>query len=357
MRTSILRLVCGAFALLPTMLLAQGSSQDFSYAGKTLEMVVPYPAGGGTTLTGQFFSRWLEQHLDGNPTIQVVNIEGASGVIGSNEYALKYPHDGSALLTGAFSSTTPFLFKEEGVMYDLRKFEALAAIPAGNVVYVRTDTGISSAEDLKGQKDQLFYAAARPSGGDLIRVFSFEILGLPVVTNYGYDGRGAARIAFEQGEATVDVQTAPAYISNVQPLVDEGTAAPIYTLGITRDGEVVRDPAFPNLPHTGEVYEMLHGAPPSGPKWDAYKFLVAAGISGSKILWVHADAPDPALRALRNAVDKMAEDPALAAEGQDELGGYDLLRGSDLKRTIDVMLNPSDDTMKVISEFIARQNS
>lgn len=357
MRNILLMLACGGLAMLPASLCAQQPAGDFTYAGKTLEMVVPYPPGGGTTLTGQFFARWLERHLDGQPKIQVVNIEGASGVIGSNEYAQKYPHDGNTLLTGAFSSTTPYLFKEEGVMYDLREFEALAAIPAGNVVYARTDAGITSAADLKGRTEPLYNAAARPSGGDLIRVFSFELLGIPVVTNYGYDGRGAARLAFEQGEATIDVQTAPAYISNVQPLVEEGIAAPVYTLGVIRDGEVARDPAFPDLPHTGEVYEMLHGKKPEGPQWEAYKFLVAAGISGSKILWVHGDAPDAALQKLRAAVEAMAKDPQLAVEGQDELGGYEMLHGSELKRTIDVMLSPSEQTIEVIASFIKRQNS
>ncbi len=341
------------------MLLAlapQAPAQDFTYAGQTVHMVVPYPPGGGTTLTGQFFARWVSEHLDGKPTMQVINIEGASGVIGSNEYELKYPHDGKALLTGAFSSTTPYIFKEQGVLYDLRKLEALAAIPAGNVVYVRKDTGVSSAADLKNLKEPLFNAAARPSGGDLIRVFSFELLDIPVTTNYGYDGRSAARIAFEQGEATIDVQTAPSYLSNVVPLVEEGTAAPLYTLGIIEDGEVARDPAFPDLPHTGEVYEMLHGQKPAGPEWEAYKFLVAAGISGSKILWVHADAPEAALVKLRAAVDAMSEDPRMIEEGKDELGGYAILRGQPLKRMVDVMLNPSDEIIALLNDFIARQN-
>src|SRR5262249_12508670 len=163
-------------------------------------------------------------------------------------------------------------------------------------------------------KEPLFYAAARPSSGDIIRVFSYKLLEIPVTTNYGYDGRGAARVAFEQGEATIDVQTTPAYISNVKPMVDDGVAVPLYTLGEIKDGEVVRDSAFPDLMHTGEVYELLHGKAPSGPQWDAYKFLVAAGVSGSKILWVHADAPPAALEKLRAAVAEMAQDPQLAIE-------------------------------------------
>ena len=335
---------------------AVATAQDGYFEGETLINVVPYPPGGGTTLTGHFFARWLERTLEGNPTVQVVNVEGASGVIGSNEYVLNYEHDGTNLLTGAFSSTTPYIFGEEGVVYDLSQMTALAAVPAGNVVYVRTDTGVSSAEDLS-DAETLFYAAARPSGGDLIRVFSFELLELPVEVNYGYDGRSAARVAIEQGEATIDVQTAPAFISNVEPLVEEGLVAPVYTLGVIEGGEVARDPAFPDLPHTGEVYEMIHGQRPEGPMWDAYKFLVAAGVSGSKILWIHSDAPEEAVQTLKDAVAEMAQNPELAEEGEAELGGYDMLQGEELDQLIEVMLNPSEETKQRILDFIDRQNS
>lgn len=343
-------LAAAAIAALPL----SASAEDGFFEGKTIINVVPYSAGGGTTVTGHFLSRWLEKTLKGNPTVQVVNIPGASGVIGSNEYVLKYEHNGYNLLTGAFSSTTPYIFREKGVEYDLSKMNALAAVPAGNVVYVRTDIGVKSVTDLPKAK-KLFYAAARPSGGDLIRVFSFELLDIPVTTNYGYDSRSAARVALEQGEATIDVQTAPSYIKNVVPLVKDGIAMPVYTLGTIKGGKVVRDPAFPDIPHTGEVYQMIHGKAPSGPRWDAYKFLVAAGVAGSKVLWIHSDAPQAAIDEIKRAVVKMAADPAFVKDGDKALGGYEMLYGEDLDTLIEVMLNPSDEVKQLILDFIARQ--
>ncbi len=329
------------------------AADDFSFEGETLRVVVPYPPGGGTTLTGQFFARWLGRHVDGGPTAQVVNIEGAGGVIGSNEYALSYPHDGLSVLLG---STALFLVREEGVRFDPRDFEPLASVPAGNVAYVRADTGVRTPADLANPAKPLHFAASRPSGGDLIRAFALTLLEAPITINYGYDGRGPARIAFEQGEASIDVQTTPTYLKNVVPLVDEGTAVPLFSFGIVEDGRIVRDPAFPDLPHVGEVYQALHGKAPEGAAWDTYTFMIAAGVNGAKVIWAHGDAPAGALDKLRAGVRSMSTDPDFIAEGKDELGGYDLNFGDSLRATVAVALNPSDEVVRTIGEFIASQN-
>lgn len=329
------------------------ASDDYSYASKTLQVIVPYPPGGGTTVSGQFFARWLARTIEGEPTAQVVNIEGAGGVIGSNEYALKYKHDGLSVLLG---STALFLVKEEGVNFDPRDFEPLAGIPAGNVTYVRADTGVKSAKDLANPAKPLFFAASRPSGGDLIRAFALKLLDVPLTINYGYDGRGPARVAFEQGEASIDVQTTPTYLKSVMPLVSEGVAVPVFTFGIIKNGDVVRDPAFPDLPHLGEAYAQIHGKKPEGPMWEAYKFMIAAGVNGAKVIWVHDDAPLGALAKLRAAVQRMSADPDFAKQGIDELGGYDLNHGDTLRETVAVALNPSDAVAKTIADFIASQN-
>jgi len=69
-----------------------------------------------------------------------------------------------------------------------------------------------------------------------------------------YDGKGAARVAFEQGEVNLDYQTSPAYLKNVQPLVDEGLAVPLFAFGILdENGDIVRDPVFPDMPSFAEA--------------------------------------------------------------------------------------------------------
>src|SRR3990172_8212204 len=63
-----------------------------------------------------------------------------------------------------------------------------------------------------------------------------------------------------------DSQPPPAYLASVVPLVREGKAVPLMSFGqVNEAGELIRDPALPELPTVGEVYEQLYGKKPAGP--------------------------------------------------------------------------------------------
>ena len=61
---------------------------------------------------------------------------------------------------------------------------------------------------------------------------------------------------FERGEAKIDYQTSSSYLSGVVPLVEAGTAVPMMSWGaLDEDGNIVRDPTFPDMPTFKEVGE------------------------------------------------------------------------------------------------------
>src|SRR5437899_12679410 len=61
------------------------SAQAQFYKGKTITMIVNYPAGGPTDLEGRIVALHLPSHIPGNPTIVVKNVGGGGGLIGSNQ--------------------------------------------------------------------------------------------------------------------------------------------------------------------------------------------------------------------------------------------------------------------------------
>src|SRR3546814_13185566 len=113
--------------------------------------------------------------------------------------------------------------------------------------------------------------------------------GLDVQAVLGYAGKGPVQIAYQQGEVNIDYQTTPAYISLVAPQVEAGTAIPLYTAGMVEDGELIRDPAFPEFPSFLEAYREAFGKTPSGQGWDAYLAHVSSGDSAQRQVWVHQD--------------------------------------------------------------------
>jgi hypothetical protein len=318
-------------------------SDDAFYAGKTIELIVPFGPGGGVDSTARFLAPMLQDLIEGNPEVQVVNIEGVAGILGYNDFAAR-PADGLTLLQSTATGHFFDLFGSPDYEGDLSQWIPLATAAQGTVFYVSPETGIESAEDLLDSEVPLILPSRSPEGGELRDLLTLELLGVEFEAIFGYEDSGATRLAFEQGEANIMRDNTASYMNQVVPLVDQGTAIPLFTSGQVEDGELIRDPNLPDLPHVGEVYEMLHGKAPSGEMLDAYILMSQAGGPFNKVTFVHADAPEEALEALRAAVSKLAKHPDYEAGVEDIMGGYEVEGGPEIEESFaDVFGDPPKD--------------
>jgi len=183
--------------------------------------------------------------------------------------------------------------------------------------------GVKSSKDLKALSKKLAYASQGPTSLDIIPLLAFDMLGLEVTAIFGYKGRGAGRVAFEQGETDIDYQTSTAYIKNVRPLIEQGLAVPLMTWGILdQDGNIVRDPLEPDLPCFPEVYENVHGKKPSGQAWESWKAFFIAGFGMQKALWLPENSPPEIVKKYRDTAAKIIADPEFQNALKINLGGY-----------------------------------
>ncbi len=72
------------FMATPMAVWAQKVDPATYYKGKTLEVIVPMAAGGGSDVTARFVSGWLTKFIPGNPVLVVRNMPGANGLIAAN---------------------------------------------------------------------------------------------------------------------------------------------------------------------------------------------------------------------------------------------------------------------------------
>src|SRR5262249_6095447 len=147
------------------------------YAEHSLELQVPYATGGGTDLQARFLTPYLRKYIEGHPSIQVINVPGADGVIGLNKFALAATHDGDSAIFGTGAGSLLYLLREPGVRYDLRNFVPAFAIPGGDVVYVSPATGVHDAAGLLHPNQPLRLAASTPVGGDTLVLAELKLLG------------------------------------------------------------------------------------------------------------------------------------------------------------------------------------
>ncbi|PTL24135.1 Bug family tripartite tricarboxylate transporter substrate binding protein [Shouchella clausii] len=328
-------------------------SKGALYENEVISFVVPYQAGGGSDVFARFMANYFPKHIEGSPRVQVENIPGGGSITGTNEYALSRQANGRNILTTSASTHIPYILQQPSVKYDLSKMTPIIGAPTGGVVYTSSELAALGMDDLSKQQGELFYAGISPTGLDLVTLLSFEVLGLDVKAVLGYEGKGPARVAFEQGESNIDYQTTTAYKRNVIPLVEEGSAVPLYSLGqMNEDGDLVRDPQFPDLPTIEEIHYDLYGTAPVGEAWEAYKQFVGASFTMQKVIWIHEDAPEQHQQLLQASMETLIQDDQFMAQSEEILENYQPLVGEELQTRIDSMLTMSPETLEWVSQFL-----
>ena len=326
------------------------SPDEFYRSNDTIEMIISWSAGGGTDTIGRLMAPFLSRHISGQPNVQVVNVTGGGGIEGHNEFALRRRADGSNMLFSAGSSKMAYLLKEPGIRFDFADMQPAFGVPAGAVIYSNPRAGVSSVQDLLNPSEPLRFGSIGVASTDAIVLLAFDVLNLDVQTIFGYEGSGAIRIAFEQGEVNINRDGTIGYLGNVLPLVEDGYAVPLFTFGQVRDGEVVRDPAFPDLPTIAEVHQELYGTPPSGYNWEMFKAISQALFTLEKVMWFQKDAPESAMLAVREAAVRVSQDPEFRARGQEIFGPYELIVGDEIEAAVSDMLSAL--SVEVRTDFV-----
>ena len=327
-------LAAGVIGTLSGVMTTPAAAIDFS--GKTIEWVIPFGVGGGSDKWARFYAPLLGNALPGKPIVVVKNEPGAGSITSTNRFAERARPDGLTFIGTSGSTQFPYLLGDKRVKYEYKDWQVFLASPTGGVVYVNASLGIKSAKDLaKIMSKKLLYGSQGATSLDLVPLLGFELLGLNVEPVFGMRGRGPARLGLERGELTIDYQTTSAYLSQVVPLVKAGKVVPLWSWGaLDAAGNLVRDPTVPDLPHFGEVYEMLKGKKPSGPGWNAWEAFFVAGFAGQKMAFLPKGTPKDIVDTYRAAVQKVISDPGFKKASLKALGAYPQFTGAAAEKTM-----------------------
>jgi tripartite-type tricarboxylate transporter receptor subunit TctC len=116
------------------------------YPSKPITLVVGYPPGGSTDLTGRALGLELSQRL-GVPVV-IENVGGAGGAIGAQKVANAAP-DGYTLLVGANNEVAISRLVNPSVRYDLKDFTPIGLVASQPLVLVASPAaGVKNANDL-----------------------------------------------------------------------------------------------------------------------------------------------------------------------------------------------------------------
>jgi len=351
---TLLATLCTAAVSLTAAVPAGAADVDF--AGKRVEVIVPFGEGGGADSYGRYMARVLGPVLPGAPTLLIRNIPGGGSINGANWFEQNARTDGTNFAVASTATTTAFGLQpnDPRIKFNPGGWKAFIASPMGRIIYAHANTGLKSVADLKNFKGKLVMAVDGPTGGDMSSVYSLHLLGVDPKAVFGTDG-GDAHLGFERGEITVESDVASAFLQLGKPLVDSGVAVPLFTFGYVKDGKIVRDPSFPDLPSFPEAYEIINGKPPSGPQYDAWVALFYMAVMNSKALVLPAKAPPDVVKAYNDAAAKLVSNPAFVEESARFIGAYPQLTGDAATESLRKATEITPEARAAIAKYLKEQ--
>lgn len=134
---------------------AAATTSSFPDKSKSITFMIPWPAGGGTDLTGRLIAAGMEKEL-GLP-VNVVNRVGASSQVGMNEVAKSKPDGYMVVITSIPSVQTPYLDPSRQATYGRKDFAQVA-----NVVFDPEAFAVPRNSPYKSLKEVIDAAKASP---------------------------------------------------------------------------------------------------------------------------------------------------------------------------------------------------
>lgn len=317
--------------------LAAPASAQVDFSGKTIEWVIPFSETGGSAKWANFFAPLLSEALPGNPTVVVKFMPGAGSTKGANWFQNQKYKDGTLLFGSSGSTQFPYLLGDPRVRYEYKDWNPVMATGTGGVAYLNAEDGATfdgSANNLKGT--DFIYGSQGATRLDLVPLLAWDMLGMKVEPVFGIKGRGDGRLMFERGEANIDYQTTSGYLGGSTDLVADGKAVPMMTWGaLNENGDIVRDPTFPDIATFKEVCEATEGCQTSGEAWDAWKAFFTAGFAAQKIAFLPAGAPQDVIDTYKQAFESVRARADFAKISSKRVGKYPMFVGEGAKKALD----------------------
>ena len=259
--------------------LSESAQAQGFYEGENITLIMGLDASAGGTTVGRLMAKHLEMNLEGNPTVIVQNMPGASMMSAHIYVLLKAPKDGTTVYYGPRSSLGELL-EFPGHSFKYSQFTVLGGAQlAPLVTYARKDMldgGIQTPGDVLRAEGLIFGGISAEHGRMIASTMGLDLIGATYHFVGGYPGSGRIRAAVLSGEVNMATDAAHAYLNEAVPLLDQQDLnAPLFSLPqLTADGQLVKSALVPDIPTVNELYEQIHGEPPSGPNWDAIRTMI-----------------------------------------------------------------------------------
>lgn len=231
----------GCFLYVASLFMAcVGAVHAQEYPTRSIRIVVPYSAGGGTDVFGRIIAKKLSERL--GQQVVVDNRAGAGGIIGT-EIVAQAPHDGYTMLMLANTHALYPSFYKKLPFDPIKSFGAVTQVAFGpNVLVVHPSLPVQTVGQLlalaRHRPGELAFGSAGTGSTTHLAGELFKSLAKINVVHVPYKGSGQAEIDLAGGQVQYMIDSVPAALPNLKA----GRTRAIATTGRNRS------PALPDVP-------------------------------------------------------------------------------------------------------------
>lgn len=293
----------------------RASAADF-YQGKTLTVVINIATGGATATEAQLFAQSWKKYIPGAPNVIVQPVTGGALMKGM-DYVLRTARPdgltvGWFVWGGAMRAAGP-----PSEQFPFAQFLPTVIGGAGHevVLYARKDIapGLRTPTDILKARGIKLGGIESTSVTDNLGRLSLDMLGVKYDYVAGYSGGADINAAVMRNEVNAHVTPTANYLARIKAnTIDTGVGLPLWYFPFFDDkGHVIEDSAMKaaGVATFSDVYREIKHANPSGPLWEAIKWITASNERLTYLIVAPPKTPAPLLSILRSSFVKTAADP------------------------------------------------
>ena len=317
---------------------SSASAQTPYYQGKTIRIIVGYPAGSTHDSWARLVGPYLTKLLPGNPNTIVQNMPGAGSAVAANYVYSAVKPDGLSFAVVNAGLYFDQLQKRSEVQFDWAKFAWIGSTtPADALLYMWGAAPYKTIQDVRS-------AATHPKCGSTgtgntgyyLPKLIEETIGAKFNIVTGYQGGADIELAVERGEVQCRAISIPVYFGRepYHTWRQKGLARILIQTGKKRDAKLADVPT---------LYELMdqYKTPPAMRR--LADVMLGAGGFG---LWPMMTTPNTSselLRSLRGAFAKALASGEFLAEAKKKAIEVELISGEELEALAkEVVVQPPD---------------
>src|SRR5262245_17604409 len=293
--------------------------EDF-YRGKTIDLYVGFPPGGGYDIYARVLAAHFGRHIPGRPGIVVRNMDGGSGVRAAGYLSSVTAQDGTALGMFLDGITLGKVLGGPGE-FDPVRFTWIGRIVSTATVAVVWHSAPALTVDEAKSKEVIVAASVPGSTSSIIPLALNDLIGTKFKVIRGFQGSPKQSLAMERGEVhAIGAMAWEAIETGKQDWLAERKIRVLYVQGTRRIAALPDAPAVVEFAADERSRNILR--------------LVSVGPEiGRSIVAEPRIAPERAA-ALRRAFMRTIADPDFIADMRKRSLGIERQRGEERRTTL-----------------------